>query len=126
MVMANYLPLLAVLVPTLGALAIALTGERRANLREFWSVAAGVLLHVAELGGHDDVGVAVQHLHLVPGGHEVALHQRGQRSGGHPDTHAGGQPPLDGAGQLAGAEVQPADVGASPAASIQRCALGRR
>ena len=35
-------PLLAVLVPALGALLIACTGERRANLREFWSVAAGV------------------------------------------------------------------------------------
>ena len=36
-------PLLAVLVPAIGALLIAGTGERRANLREFWSVAAGVL-----------------------------------------------------------------------------------
>ena len=36
--------LLAVLAPALGALFIALTGERRANLREFWSVAAGVVL----------------------------------------------------------------------------------
>ena len=36
--------LLAVLVPALGALLIALTGERRANLREFWSVAAGVVM----------------------------------------------------------------------------------
>jgi multicomponent Na+:H+ antiporter subunit D len=35
-------PLLAVLVPAIGALLIAGTGERRANLREFWSVAAGV------------------------------------------------------------------------------------
>ena len=35
-------PLLAVLVSALGALLIACTGERRANLREFWSVAAGV------------------------------------------------------------------------------------
>jgi multicomponent Na+:H+ antiporter subunit D len=32
-----------VLVPAVGALLIARTGERRANLREFWSVAAGVL-----------------------------------------------------------------------------------
>jgi multicomponent Na+:H+ antiporter subunit D len=38
------MPLLAVLVPALGALLIACTGERRANLREFWSVAAGVLM----------------------------------------------------------------------------------
>jgi multicomponent Na+:H+ antiporter subunit D len=36
-------PLLAVLVPAVGALLIARTGERRPNLREFWSVAAGVL-----------------------------------------------------------------------------------
>jgi multicomponent Na+:H+ antiporter subunit D len=36
-------PFLAVLVPAVGALLIARTGERRANLREFWSVAAGVL-----------------------------------------------------------------------------------
>ncbi len=36
--------LLAVLAPALGALFIALTGERRANLREFWSVAAGVVM----------------------------------------------------------------------------------
>jgi multicomponent Na+:H+ antiporter subunit D len=36
-------PLLAILVSAVGALLIAHTGERRANLREFWSVAAGVL-----------------------------------------------------------------------------------
>jgi multicomponent Na+:H+ antiporter subunit D len=36
-------PLLAVLVAAAGALLIARTGERRANLREFWSVAAGLL-----------------------------------------------------------------------------------
>ena len=36
-------PLFAVLVSVAGALLIARTGERRANLREFWSVAAGVL-----------------------------------------------------------------------------------
>jgi len=36
-------PFFAVLVPAIGALLIAGTGERRANLREFWSVAAGVL-----------------------------------------------------------------------------------
>ena len=36
-------PLLAVLVSIFGALLIVGTGERRANLREFWSVAAGVL-----------------------------------------------------------------------------------
>ena len=38
------IPLIAVLVPALGALLIAFTGERRANLREFWSVAAGVAM----------------------------------------------------------------------------------
>src|SRR5213593_3453780 len=36
-------PLLAILVSAGAALLIAGTGERRANLREFWSVAAGVL-----------------------------------------------------------------------------------
>jgi multicomponent Na+:H+ antiporter subunit D len=36
-------PLLAILVSVAGALLIAGTGERRPNLREFWSVAAGVL-----------------------------------------------------------------------------------
>ncbi len=36
------MPLLAVLVSALAALLIAWTGERRANLREFWSVAAGI------------------------------------------------------------------------------------
>src|SRR5215472_1876880 len=41
MVTFSLLPPLAVLVPALGALLIACTGERRANLREFWSVAAG-------------------------------------------------------------------------------------
>ncbi len=38
------LPLIVVLVPAVGALLIACTGERRANLREFWSVAAGVVM----------------------------------------------------------------------------------
>src|SRR2546428_5336180 len=44
MVMFSIIPLLAVLVPALGALLIACTGERHANLREFWSVAAGVAM----------------------------------------------------------------------------------
>jgi multicomponent Na+:H+ antiporter subunit D len=44
MVMFSVIPLLAVLTPALGALLIACTGERRANLREFWSVAAGVAM----------------------------------------------------------------------------------
>lgn len=39
-------PLLAILVAAVGALLIVATGERRANLREFWSVAAGVLQFV--------------------------------------------------------------------------------
>ena len=38
------MPLFAVLVPALGAILIACTGDRRANLREFWSVAAGVVM----------------------------------------------------------------------------------
>ena len=42
--MDTVIPLLAVLAPALGALLIACTGERRANLREFWSVAAGVVM----------------------------------------------------------------------------------
>src|SRR5256712_2108768 len=44
MVMFSVTPLLAVLAGALGALLIACTGERRANLREFWSVAAGVAM----------------------------------------------------------------------------------
>jgi multicomponent Na+:H+ antiporter subunit D len=36
-------PLLAVLVSAVGALLVVRTGERRANLREVWSVAAGIL-----------------------------------------------------------------------------------
>jgi multicomponent Na+:H+ antiporter subunit D len=39
----NLAPLLAILVSAVGALLIAATGQRRANLREFWSVAAGLL-----------------------------------------------------------------------------------
>ena len=42
--MFSIVPLLAVLVSALGAILIACTGERRANLREFWSVAAGVAM----------------------------------------------------------------------------------
>src|SRR5207247_4507860 len=42
-VVTSMCPLFAVLAPAIGALLIASTGERRANLREFWSVAAGVL-----------------------------------------------------------------------------------
>jgi multicomponent Na+:H+ antiporter subunit D len=36
-------PLLAIVVSAMGALLVVHAGERRANLREFWSVAAGVL-----------------------------------------------------------------------------------
>jgi multicomponent Na+:H+ antiporter subunit D len=44
MVTFSVLPPLAVLASAVGALLIACTGERRANLREFWSVAAGVVM----------------------------------------------------------------------------------
>src|SRR5712691_4557520 len=44
MVTPSVIPLLAVLVSSLGVILIACTGERRANLREFWSVAAGVVM----------------------------------------------------------------------------------
>ena len=40
----SFIPLITVLVAALGALLIACTGERRANLREFWSIAAGVAM----------------------------------------------------------------------------------
>jgi multicomponent Na+:H+ antiporter subunit D len=40
----SVIPLLTVLAPALGAILIALSGERRANLRESWSVAAGVAM----------------------------------------------------------------------------------
>lgn len=40
----SFTPLLVVLISALGAILIACTGQRRANLREFWSVAAGVLM----------------------------------------------------------------------------------
>ncbi len=46
MVTSSVLPLSAVLASSLGAVLIACTGERRANLREFWSVAAGVVMFV--------------------------------------------------------------------------------
>lgn len=49
------LPLLAVLAPALGAALIAGTGERRANLREFWSVAAGVVMFGLVAGMVPDV-----------------------------------------------------------------------
>ncbi|MEE2777312.1 MAG: monovalent cation/H+ antiporter subunit D family protein [Acidobacteriota bacterium] len=40
----SVVPLLAVLAPAVGALLIGITGDRRANLREVWSVGAGVVL----------------------------------------------------------------------------------
>jgi multicomponent Na+:H+ antiporter subunit D len=45
-VVSALLPLIAIVVPLLAALCIAVTGERRANLREFWSILAGVLMFV--------------------------------------------------------------------------------
>ena len=50
MVTFSLMPLLAVVVPALGALLIAWTGERRANLREFWSVSAGVVMFALVAG----------------------------------------------------------------------------
>ena len=44
--MPSITPLLVVLTGAAGALLIASTGERRRNLREFWSVAAGVTMFV--------------------------------------------------------------------------------
>ena len=46
----SLMPLLAVLAPALGALLIAWTGQRRPNLREFWSVAAGVVMFAVVAG----------------------------------------------------------------------------
>src|SRR5207247_9014774 len=64
-------PLLAILVSVTGALLIVGTGERRPNLREFWSVAAGVLqlglvasMTPAVLAGATPGGVL---FHLLPG-----------------------------------------------------------
>ena len=42
--MVTYVPLFAVLAPAVGAALIVFTGERRADLRELWSVAAGVVM----------------------------------------------------------------------------------
>ena len=44
MVTFSVTPLLAVLSPALGAVLIAWTGQRRANLRELWSIAAGIVM----------------------------------------------------------------------------------
>jgi multicomponent Na+:H+ antiporter subunit D len=55
MVTFSLIPLFAVLVAAVGALLIACTGERRANLREFWSIAAGVCMFVLIASMIDDV-----------------------------------------------------------------------
>jgi multicomponent Na+:H+ antiporter subunit D len=64
-------PLLTILASALGSLLIIITGERRANLREFWSIAAGVLqfalvssMMPAVLAGHSPQIVL---FHLLPG-----------------------------------------------------------
>src|SRR5260370_12778436 len=44
MVTPSVIPLLAVLVSSLGAVLVGCTGERCANLREFWSVGGGVVM----------------------------------------------------------------------------------
>jgi multicomponent Na+:H+ antiporter subunit D len=49
------MPLFAVLVSAGGALLIACTGERHANLREFWSIAAGVVMFAFIAGMIPDV-----------------------------------------------------------------------
>lgn len=41
--------MLTVLIPALGAWLIAVTGERRRNLREFWSIAAGMIMFILVL-----------------------------------------------------------------------------
>ena len=53
--MYSIIPLLAVLVPALSAVLIAVTGERRANLRELWSVAAGAAMFALEAAMIPDV-----------------------------------------------------------------------
>ncbi len=40
----SFTPMLVVFISAVGAILIACTGQRRANLREFWSIAAGVLM----------------------------------------------------------------------------------
>jgi multicomponent Na+:H+ antiporter subunit D len=55
MVTFSIIPLMAVVVPAFSAILIACTGERRANLREFWSVAAGVMMFALEAAMIPDV-----------------------------------------------------------------------
>ena len=65
------MPLFAVLAPVLGALLIAITGQRRANLRESWSVAAGVLMFalIASMGSDvlNDRSPECRLFELLPG-----------------------------------------------------------
>jgi multicomponent Na+:H+ antiporter subunit D len=64
-------PLLAILVALAGAVLILVTGERRRNLREFWSVSAGVLQFalVASMIGDVRAGRVLELtlFHLLPG-----------------------------------------------------------
>jgi multicomponent Na+:H+ antiporter subunit D len=64
-------PLLAILVALAGAVLILATGERRRNLREFWSVSAGVLQFalVASMIGDVRAGRVLELtlFHLLPG-----------------------------------------------------------
>jgi multicomponent Na+:H+ antiporter subunit D len=55
MVTLSAAPLFAVLVSALGALLIAWTGQRRPNLREFWSVAAGLVMFAVVVSMSPDV-----------------------------------------------------------------------
>ena len=48
-------PLIAILVPAAGAILIGLTGQGRANLREFWSIAAGVVMSAVVISMIPDV-----------------------------------------------------------------------
>jgi len=64
-------PVFAVLAPAIGASLIAFSGERRANLREFWSVGAGVVLLALVAGMIPSVrsgdGPAVELFRILPG-----------------------------------------------------------
>ena len=67
----SVIPVLAVLAPALGALFIAFTGERRPNLRELWSFAAGfaMLALVASMAPEVLLNRApgIVLFHLLPG-----------------------------------------------------------
>lgn len=64
-------PLLAMLVSVVGAVLILLSGEKRRNLREFWSVAAGAVMFLIVLSMLPEVldGKTVEYtlLHIAPG-----------------------------------------------------------